>query len=365
MTKPILLLGSYGRGNIGDDAFLAAALKHFPADAPLYLNSAYDELLPRAAQGRVQTISTTENNDLRKKIRVFRQVKHIVYCGGDLWVELYGERYPRASLYKMLGMNLIARLTGKKVHYLGCGIGNLSGYSLWLARASARLANSIVVSEPRSAKVLGKKGTVVLPDLVASLDWPRASRMRTRRKPFTIGISMLYHLPNPEYAFPQLVQTLATFVSSLPAEDFRIVLFPMLISPTDVHDDLWASRQLQQAMPTIDVEISKSREVEDFVREIGDVDLMIGARLHADIFALMTGTPAIGIAYRPKVASFFSANGLKDYCIELSKLDTQTLSETFWDMYDNFDQVAERFAASRARAIQEGAASQTFVERHL
>jgi polysaccharide pyruvyl transferase WcaK-like protein len=368
MTKsndPILLLGSYGRGNIGDDAFLAAALKHFSPDTPLYLNSAYDELLPRAAQGRVQTISTTENSDLRKKFKVFRSIKHVVYCGGDLWVELYGDRYPRASLYKMLGMNLLARLSGKKVHYLGCGIGNLSGYSLALARASARLANTVVVREPRSAKVLNRKGTLVMPDLVTSLNWPTSSRPRTRKKPFTIGISVLYHVPNPEYAFPQLIQTLATVISSLPAEDFKIVLFPMLISPSDAHDDLWASRQLQQAMPTVDVEISKSREVEDFVREIGEVDLMIGARLHADIFALMTGTPAIGIAYRPKVASFFSAHGLKDYSIELSKLDPPSLCELFWDMYENYDQVAQRYAAARARAIQEGAAYQTFIERHF
>jgi polysaccharide pyruvyl transferase WcaK-like protein len=363
--KPILLLGSYGRGNIGDDAFLAAALKHFPEDTPLYLNSAHDELLPKVAQGRVQTIATSDSRDFKKKMRVFRDIKHVVYCGGDLWVELYGHRYPRQSLYKMLGMNLLARMSGKKVHYLGCGIGNLSGYSLFLARASARLANTVIVREPRSAKVLGLKNSVVLPDLVASLGWPVKPIARTKNQPFTIGISILYHLPNPEQTFPQLMETLHDFVASLPAGKFRVVIFPMLISPSDPKDDLWASRQLQMALEDTDAIISPARELEDFVDELASVDLMIGARLHANILAMLTGTPALGIAYRPKVASFFAANKLKDYCIDLSKLSAQNLSEIFWNMYEHYPEIQQEVMDARDRSIQEGAAYQTFIARHF
>jgi colanic acid/amylovoran biosynthesis protein len=365
--QPILLLGSYGRGNIGDDAFLAAALRHFPQDTPFYLNSAHDELLPKIAHGRVQTIATDNNQDFKKKLRVFRDIKHIVYCGGDLWVELYGDRFPRQSLYKMLGMNLIARLTGKKVHYLGCGIGNLHGYSLQLARASARLANSVIVREPRSAKVLGLKKSIVLPDLVSSLDWPAKSASRAPGKPFTIGISILYHLPNPEQTFRQLLETLHDFVAGLPSDQFRIVLFPMLISPSDPKDDLWASRQLQLALEDVcqDVTISPARELDDFVQELSDVDLMIGARLHANILAMLTGTPCLGIAYRPKVMSFFAANKLKDYCIDLSRLNAQNLSELFWIMHDAYGHVTKQVLDARERSIEEGASYQTFIARHF
>lgn len=363
--RPILLLGSYGRGNIGDDAFLAAALRHFPEGTPLYLNSAHDELLPKIARGRVQTIATGDNHDLKKKFKAFKDIKHVVYGGGDLWVELYGDRYPRQSLYKMLGMNMAARLAGKKVHYLGCGIGNLHGYSLFLARASARLANTVIVREARSAKVLGLSRSVVLPDLTTSLDWPVKPPNYEPGKPFTIGISILYHLPNPEQTFPQLLETLHDFVAGLPAGKFRVVLFPMLISPSDAKDDLWAARQLQLALNDADVTISPARELDDFVSELASIDLMIGARLHANILAMLTGTPCLGIAYRPKVMSFFAANKLKDYCIDLSHLTAQNLSELFWIMHDAYPYTRQQVLSARTRSIQEGAAYQTFISRHF
>jgi len=366
IPKPILLLGAYGHGNVGDDAFLAAAVRHFPENTPLFLNSSYDELLPKVTRGRVQTLATNSSSDFRKKVQVFRGVKHIVYCGGDLWVELHGNLRPRSALYKMLMMNLVARATGKRVYYLGCGVGDLHGYSLALARLSARLANVVILREPRSAKVLGLRNSVILPDLISSLDWPAKSVQHEARDPFTIGISILYHLPNPEQTFPQLLETLHDFVASLPENQFRIILFPMLVSPSDPKDDLWASRQLQLALEDVaDVVISAARELEDVLAELENIDLMIGARLHANILAVMSGIPCLGIAYRPKVSSFFAANKLKDYCIDLARLTTQNLGELFWTMRDTYPRVITQVMEARSRNIEEGAGYQTFIQKHF
>ena len=57
-----ILLGSYGRGNLGDDVFLVAASELF-ANHKLYINSADDSLLPESAKGLVETISTTSGSD--------------------------------------------------------------------------------------------------------------------------------------------------------------------------------------------------------------------------------------------------------------------------------------------------------------
>lgn len=367
-TEPTLLLGSYGRGNIGDDAFLLAALQLFRGSR-LYINSADDELLPASVRGKVTTIATSGNKDLLQKLRVFRSIRHIVYCGGDLWVELYGDRHPRQSLYKMIIVNLIARLLGKKVHYLGVGIGPLYGYSLFLARFSARLANSIAVREHRSAKVLGLKKIHVLPDLVTTLDIRNSAIRDTKpkhvSKKCTIGISILYHLPDPEKNFPILIKTMAEVLNKLPSTQYRIVLFPMLASPAETHDDVWASTELEQALPDADVSIFSGREVDEYVSALTNVDLIIGARLHANIIAMLAGVPTLGISYRPKVAQFFAMNGLEHYCIDLAELTPSRLAEKLQSMHTHREQVAGDFSYAKERISTIAEGYRNFVATHF
>ncbi|HET8671173.1 MAG TPA: polysaccharide pyruvyl transferase family protein [Candidatus Saccharimonadales bacterium] len=355
----ILLLGSYGRGNIGDDAFLLAALKLFRRHN-LFINSADDELLPKSVRGQVTTIATSGNRDVLRKIRVFGSIKHIVYCGGDVWVELYGDRFPRQSLYKMVVVNLLARLFGKKVHYLGCGIGKLDGYSLFLAKLSARLAHSILVREPRSARVLNLGKIRVLPDLVTNVDMPM-HHQRKRGEPFTIGLSILYHLPDPQKTFPWFMQVLAKSLRPTLQADTRIVLFPMLVSPSDPHDDAWASEQLTKLLDHPNVRVHTSREVEDYAQAVADVDLLIGTRLHANIIALMAGVPILGISYRPKVAQFFEMNGLGQYCLELEGMSASLLSEKLEAIRKDYATALKQVRAARNRNLQERAGYQDFV----
>jgi polysaccharide pyruvyl transferase WcaK-like protein len=360
-NQTILLLGSYGRGNIGDDAFLLAALKLFK-NYRLYINSADDTLLPAQVRGQVTTIATSDNKDLLQKIKVFRSIRHIVYCGGDLWVELYGDRFPRQSLYKMVAVNLVARLCGKKIHYMGCGIGPLRGYSLFLARLSAWLAHGIVVREHQSAKKLGLRKIQVLPDLVTTLD-VRASTPPPRPKAskYTIGISVLYHLPNPTKTFPKLTDTLSQVCNALPKKHYRIILFPMLASPDEEHDDVWASAKLQAALPDADASIDTGREVDEYTAALRGVDILIGTRLHAAIIALLAGVPVLGIAYRPKVARFFAMAGLERYCIDLDDLTPTLLEENLTYMREHRADVQRDFAAARERITAQKGGYQRFV----
>lgn len=358
-----ILLGSYGRGNLGDDVFLVAAAELFEHH-DLYINSANDSLLPESAHGLVSTISTTSSRDALKKLKVFLKVKNIVYWGGDVWVELYGSRFPRQSLYKMVALNSLARLFGKKVHYAGCGIGRIDGWSLMLARMSARLSHTVIARERRSAEVLGLAGVEVLPDLAINLPFyqPRRRRRPTDR-PFVIGISLLYHLPQPTQNFPRLVEHIARFIESLPADKFKVVLLPMLVSDHEKHDDLWASRQVAsiiQGGPPL--EIYQAKNLLDMVRALGAFDLVIGTRLHANILGTFNATPCLGIAYRAKVSSFFSDNNLLEYCIDLESLEQ--LPALFATMYERYDEIAERFYEASQRNIAQKDAYQKFAAQY-
>lgn len=359
-----ILLGSYGRGNLGDDVFLVAASELFK-NHKLYINSADDSLLPESAKGLVETISTTSAGDAIKKLKVFMEVKNIVYFGGDVWVELYGDRFPRQSLYKMVALNMLARLFGKKIHYVGTGIGRLNGWSLKLARASAGLSHTIITRERRSAEVLGLAGVEVLPDLAINLPYykPRLHKMPPPEEPFTIGISLLYHLPNPKENFPLMAEKVAKFIDSLDPKRFRVVLLPMLVSEQEPNDDLWASERVRELTKgKVPVEIYKAKSLKDVVNTLGSFDLVIGTRLHANILATFNAVPCLGIAYRAKVSSFFRDNDIGDYYIELDELDDLPLA--FQYMYDNYDQAAQKFYDASQRNLAQKEAYQTFASQY-
>jgi len=364
VTKPsTILLGSYGRGNLGDDVFLLAAAELF-AKHKLYINSADDAQLPESAKVVVSTISTVSMRDILKKLRVFVEVKNIVYWGGDVWVELYGDRFPRQSLYKMVALNALARLWGKKIHYVGCGIGRLHGWSLKLARLSARLSHTIISREKRSADVLGIDGITVMPDLAINLPYykPRLHKLPKSGEPFTIGISLLYHLPDPEKNFPKLAEHIASFIDSLPADKFKVVLLPMLVSKRESHDDLWASKQVQARLKKSEMrcEIYQAASLEDMIDKLGSFDLVIGTRLHANILGTFNATPCIGIAYRAKVSSFFADNNMSQYCIDLDELNQ--LPGLFWNMYHEYEDVAKEFYQASGHNLEQRKAYQTFAE---
>ena len=341
--KPILILGAYGRGNAGDDVFLHSALELF-GDRDVYINSADDSLLPEHFRGKVKTISTVSARDTFKKLALYFKIREVVYFGGDLWVELYVTRMPRILLYKMIILNTLLRLTGKKIYYIGVGIGKLRGFSLVLARLSARMARRVVVREQRSAKVIGLKNVTVLPDLAINLPYHKATKhQKPTNRPFHVTISILQSIPDPEVNFPRLVAAVRDLINSLPVHTFKVTLLPMHVTSEEPKDDFWASQQLQETL-TRPVEMFEPRDLESIVKHLRESDLVIGTRLHTDILGILNATPAIGIAYRPKVKSFFEDNGLGEYCTDLEHLDV--LPQLFNDVYQHYDEVAGKFYAA-------------------
>lgn len=342
-AKPILLLGAYGRGNAGDDIFMICAVELFRG-RKIYVNSAHDNLLPKEARDKIETISTIRAGDLLKKIRLLIRIPTVVYWGGDLWALLYGTRMPRQLLYKMLIINTILKLTGKKVYYIGCGIGDLNGYSLWLARASARMSDLIVAREQRSANKLGLNNVVVLPDIAINLPYvsPKMHKLPGKEAPFSIVVSVLWSIPQPEQNFPKLIGEIAGLLNSLPPNQYEVTLLPMQISRyEESYDDLWASRQLASLITNQPVTIHTNRNIQSVNRLVRDANLVIGTRLHACILSILNATPTIGIAYRPKISSYFKDNNLSAYCIDLDNLDQ--LADLFHKLRDEYGAAASTF----------------------
>jgi len=347
----ILLLGSYGRGNIGDDAFFIAAVTLFK-ESNLYVNSTDDELLPSIYGTKVETISTTSNREIFKKIIIFIKIDTIAYCGGDLWVELEGERFPRKSLYKMLILNIVARIFLKRINYIGCGVGALKGYSLILAKASARLADTISVRDKHSQDILGKNKTGRISDLSILLNFPNTRNLKPKKNnKIIVGISILYSIPDAPNNFKLLIASLAEFIKTLDDNLYEVVLYPMLVSDENKTNDLWASKELKNTVNQSNVHIFRGRELNTFLESLNKVDIMIGTRLHANILATLAGVPCIGIAYRPKVKNFFQDNGMGKYCLNLEQIDR--LSILFFNSISDYKRMLNTTNTTRRRMLKD------------
>jgi len=259
----------------------------------------------------------------------------------------------------MVFTNALLRLSRKKIYYIGCGIGDLSGYSRWLAQLSGCMASAIVVREQRSAKTLNLPKVKVLPDLAINLPYHQpVLHTISPKRPFSIVVSMLWSVPDPAHNFPVLVKELTALLDSLPAEQFKITLLPMHVAG-EKYDDLWASQELALNMKRRAVEIYSARDLPSIISLLAESDLVLGGRLHANILAVLNGTPAIGIAYRPKVQSFFTDNGLADYVVGISAL--HTLPQLFWHIHNDYARAAKVFYKAGKTNLSKRAAYATLV----
>ncbi len=70
---------------------------------------------------------------------------------------------------------------------------------------------------------------------------------------------------------------------------------------------------------------------QDLLGFVGALDLIVGVRLHALVFAASQGVPAIGLAYDPKVSAFASEQGLPYLPAGASAAALRDALATTWD----------------------------------
>jgi polysaccharide pyruvyl transferase CsaB len=80
-------------------------------------------------------------------------------------------------------------------------------------------------------------------------------------------------------------------------------------------------------------------DFKDALAWIGERELVIGMRLHAIIFALLSRTPFVAIAYDSKIKDFLEFYHLEDCMLELSELNTPLLEEKLSYILENKERI--------------------------
>jgi len=357
MRKPdprILITGSYGHGNTGDEAILDAIVDQLRARIP-------DARLVVVA-GDIETIrqqfgvETVWWGDWAAIAQAVQRSDMIIQGGGGIFFDYTGF-HPwslfenRASdLAHYGGFPLLAKLYRKPFMIYGVGVGPLiTDGGREIVKVAHLLADRITVRDADSKSTLEEIGIEpnrieVTADPAFSLRPADESRGREILSEHGIDSSRPviavtarpwdYTVTESEWEH-SLADAISGFAHSRRAQ---ILLIPFHRGYDD--GPLLRIRELLADNETF---VLRSDYVpNEIAGVIGACDLLIGMRLHSILFAILTDTPAIAIGYDPKVRSLTRRIGHEEICLDLTELSR--LKDLITSVWERREELSSDFA---------------------
>jgi polysaccharide pyruvyl transferase CsaB len=340
VKKHLTITGYYGFGNAGDDAILEALSARLVGLGFGLTVITY----PDADTARLSAtlgIEAIDGRDLQAAARAIEQSDALLIGGGGL-IQDYLPSDPDTHLTPRHGnlsfwttMALLARSSGVPAIGYALGVGPLSTPE---GRDHARmffelLSLTIVRDEPSAALVEGLG--LARPEVAAD---PAYLLEPATRDPLEGGLDDLptggalricvsvRSWPGNDAWQSELAAALDLLIER---HDADILFLPFQQSRKGLDNDALVATRIAARMKhtarraVISTELTPAEKA----AVIAGSDLVIGMRLHSLVFAATAETPAVGIAYDPKVLNAMADLGLADLAVDLSEVHAQDLVE--------------------------------------
>jgi len=303
MTHRVVISGYYGFNNLGDEAVLYSMLQSLRRAVPGLEITVLSNDPPATA--REYGVQAVDRWNMRAVAGAIGRSRLLISGGGSLLQDVTGLQ----SLLYYLGIIWIARLLRRPVVYYAQGIGPVNtGLGRRLTGITTRGARAVTVRDDESARDLESMGVRRAVEVVADpvlglhpddLDRTIGANVLKRHGvtpgKCVVGVSVR-SLPGPAIAWEnQLAGAL-----DLLARAGRTVVFVPMHRPAD----LITSREIASLMKEPHVIIGEKLNVPQMLSVVANLDLLVGMRLHALIFAAVGGVLPLGVVYDPKVERF-------------------------------------------------------------
>lgn len=306
-TPRLVISGYFGYNNAGDEAILTAmisSLRRFLGPVEITVISGNPE--QTAAQHQVNTVGRANPFGI---MAALKKADLLLSGGGSILQDVTSSR----SLLYYLGIVLLAKLWGTKVMFFGQGVGPIRRpVNRFLTGRVASWVDLITVREAASGKTLrslGVKGPQikVTADQVFCLEPISAEeaedilyREGLSLKGPLVGISL-----RPWQRLVAYKQAVAQAADWLVEELGTEILF----LPLQREVDLPVAEETAAMMKTPARILRGHYSAQELMAVTGLLDLVLGMRLHALIFAAAQGVPLAGLVYDPKVTDFLRLVG--------------------------------------------------------
>ncbi|HWQ75767.1 MAG TPA: polysaccharide pyruvyl transferase CsaB [Syntrophomonas sp.] len=303
----IALSGYYGFDNAGDEALLLAirsSLESLAPDCEFVVFSGNP-----AKTRRLHNIRAVYNMNPWAVARELLTSDLLISGGGSIFQDVTSSR----SLLYYISVVLLARMLGKPVVFYAQGVGPIRrSFNRWLLGRVADRVNLITLRDQASRDFMHRLGVnkppiKVTADPVFALQANEDSKAdMLRRFPFLngdtgkcMGVSVR-HWP----ALQGYQQNLAVVLDYFARSGLKVIFVPM-----DYPADIKESELVASYMKEEYFLLSDEMTTEQHLALICNLDLMVGMRLHALIFAASCDVPFTGISYDPKIDAFLDLFG--------------------------------------------------------
>ena len=319
----IVICGSYGLGNAGDESILKAILQEVrtvaPAEEITVLSRNPEET--KLCHG----VRSLHMFDLPAIYRLMGRTKLYINGGGSLIQDVTSRR----SLWYYLFTLRMAKRRGCKVLMYGCGIGPVKHpKDIALTRKTLNgCVDAITLREDSSLKELQRFG-VTNPEIVLASD-PALTLQRAAEADIDRMMAQNGLTPHGSYLgiclrdWPGFAEKAPVFAAAVRYARSEHGLTPVFFSINHRSDGA-AADQVARCLEETPCILRQPLSTELTLGLMSRMQAVISMRLHGLIFAAGQGVSLVGVVYDPKVSAFLSYMGQELY-EDLSRLSTESL----------------------------------------
>ena len=303
----VVISGYYGSRNAGDEAMLAAMVEVL-TDMNPNINITVISADPEDTKVR-HKVHAIGWLDIGHIIGALFKADLLISGGGSLLQNVTSRR----SLYYYLFIITLAELMRTPVMLYAQGIGPIQGsFARWVMRIVGNGIKQITVRDKGSLGELAQmkirrpviECTSDPVHAIHPVDKNMGRAILTKNNAYgakpLVGISVREWQDWTHYK-----AVIARAADQIAQEfDARIIFLPMQF-PEDVQ-----TAEMVASMTSCNaVVLQEEYSTKELLSIVGNMDLLIGVRLHALIFAAVMGVPMIGVSYDPKIDRFLESVG--------------------------------------------------------
>ena len=348
----IVICGSYGLGNAGDESILKAILQEVREAAP-------GEEITVLSRNPAETtarhgVPAAHMFNLPALRRLLRRARLYINGGGSLIQDVTSRR----SLWYYLYTLRTAKRLGCKVLMYGCGIGPVirPHDAAVTRRVLNRYVDAITLREDSSLGELTRFG-VTEPEIILSAD-PALTLRRASEEEIDALMTRCGLDPRGAYlglclrSWPGFEQKAPDFAAMIRYAEEQYGLRPVFLTINHRSDGAAADMVLRVLGQDACV-LRTPLETELMLGLFSRMQAIVSMRLHGLIFAAGQGVPLVGVVYDPKVSSFLSYMG-QDLYEDLSDVTEDSLRQKLdRALALRQDRTALEQAVSRLRQLEE------------